>query len=484
MEMYGINPYRMRDLAKASDSVTEIIEWQGDAIEKAIATYELEDFSSNAAALCKEVSDELSDLALIARSKADQIEGVANSGPENPAIAQAADRLEASLGDDLGKKAIEDPAAAAKRREELETWLKENPDFDQHELEMRMEDAAAAGDKEALTFLSNALWERVENMDEDDATDFLMGLEPVALVLATELVDPPEIQAVYTVMTIRASPLVPPDAGMWEMGEFLWQRMGVNPDRYDEYFSDKMEELAAGNDDVASLIFNAVDKIGDGDFNNFENSPYLAEAVRNIVRTHKETFANHLEWNGRGQNIIDLMVVGADADDEEGKRIRADLAAFQGAFAAFCDDNPPEGVTLRTFGRYYRFMQASGHEIAYDYTQIGNWVEAAGSVANTWTFGIPGAVIALSDADVPDNIPASRNEADVVKLDQYNAAYAVLQGRDPILTSRIAKAFDTDKSGQITEQMLVDLKETDPELWSELEDVRLEMEMGWVDGDR
>lgn len=467
----------LRDLGKSTWDVSELIRGQHRDYAHHAEFLKLSEsgLDSTLAKLCEELVMELRTFSDVARLKADDIEAVANGGsPSNSdLIAWRLNSLEASLNDNVGSDGIAEDDDLSP--EALERWKYAKPPFTPQQLQQKMNQAAAAGNAEAVKFLSNALWWRLNSLTPDEATGFLFRLEPSVVVTAVESTGAPATLPVSRFLASMAG-------GNWRLqggplAEYLKDRHAFDPADIKNWALDQLKEMSDKGGEEAKTALQGIDwwvvRGGDG-----KRAPKLASLARRVALLNPDVLGFVVDSDSAwGQRLADLMATGSDGNDAESKRIREELLNIQAALLIYGetinvknkeynenkpakDQLNPEAGSL-TYAKYYRLMQAIGHGFSINGDAAIGALAAAVKLAKldrriSAIAELAKFLVGLKGVVERDDLPDKRaNESDD-EVDQKNVALMILMQRYPEGAQAILDAMKTKKGANV---VLGDLKQ-------------------------
>lgn len=457
----GIDPDRMRDLSNGMTKVIHELNLEPSVVKGTIEDLMLEDVAGQPGRIFDEILQELGLLADFAMQKAADIENAAQGG-QSTSDTSAADKLLASLNDGLGADGLDGATDDAAMLDAINDWIRDNPRCSAADLRKKMDEAARAGNQDAVDALSRALWARIAAMDNRAEIDqYLHDLGDDAVVLAVESIGFPPgtdgngasceaVSNVYTQLASAKGHATPVDADS-EIGIYLMQRFGVDANTFGNYAEAAAARLleAAARDEASAIgVANAIVNYP------LSKNPRVAAVLRAVLKANPSVLAFKLSSKVTAQKVADIIAEGAT--DEE-------LAELQGKLAAWVAERMVRGpgkdfnlddalFALETYGNFAEALANVGHNIGKNWDVVWDVVAA---VLDTKLGGAASSILAVLRGLVApddDDIYSKRSAEDRAELEKKNTAMLLLALADPQAAAELAWVLERagTKTGEVS----------------------------------
>lgn len=437
----GINPGRMKALAKAAGGVASHANAWHKSADALVKKYELGDHVGQTLSLCKEVAEELGLLDKLAASKAEQIENVAGGHWMSAALSGTdmyQQMLEESLGDYLGAD-FSDPKLAS-----LLAELKANPNFTPEWYSERLNAAMEEGDVDKVRLLAAALWKRLGELGEANGRQFIATLDPKTgrpyvsradLVVLYATAGVPEIQFLVSDFMAHTD-AVPPFQFLDKHAKIVHQ-LGIdvmNPQSIAQMVADDLLAMSRRTPDGAALVLRAVKSA--------PARPWASPLSRMLLTVGNEHPNLVLKIAGGdagwAQGFIDRAA--ETASEAELKRLMELVTAKVAQFHA--TDPSSRRANAQALAQLDRAMHQIGHGATLDYGAVlrllGSSLPHLGQATS-----VLGAIDQMQGSD---SVSASRSLQTDVTTRNTNLAMRVLALTDPGAADKILHAARTTSS--------------------------------------
>lgn len=448
----GIDPGRLEEMSEyAGELSSSAEEWLREA-QTLIKHCDLQDMAFSVVDFCAEVHVEMETLSKLASRKAEEIQAAADGGycaPDDMEIDRLMSELESSLHNDIG---VADVAQTAELDPEYADILSEfdsADDFIGPKYREAVKSAMEEGDLEKVQVLTDAHWDYVGSLSDEDAAEYLRAVPPEIMVITIAESGIPPIRAVVKYAT-HPGDFMNQHTGVGggsspvddELSGLIKTTYGIDSRHIDDVpnlFADKLSDFADESSGNSDLLISAAG--ADSDSGSYAGAKPVAAVVRRVAIKNPSMVAHKAAKDDKWtQNFSDLVVQGAtDAEvsgvlDSVSDFAAEDLILNEKDDGGYTDPNE----RVRAVGRLDKCIRAADHGIRLNY----------GGIFTTLVGELPAGktVNKVLGAVKEDDLHARREAQTNIDMQMQNRALDLLCRTEPDKAKRLLDKMGVDPS--------------------------------------